>query len=95
MKKPYVRFRDHLREQLKNKEFKKAFDEEDVYVRLAIGIAILREKQGLSQRDLAKRLGTSQQMISRLEDPGNNGISLQTLVKLAEAFHKRLKIGFV
>ena len=89
------RFRDHLREALKNKEIKKAFDEEDVYARLAVEIAMLREKQGLSQKDLARRLGTSQQMISRLEDPSNNGISLHTLVKLAQAFHKRLKIGFV
>jgi len=95
MRKPYYRFRDDLREQLKNKEFKKAFDEEDIYVRLAIEIAKLREKQGLSQKDLAKRLRTSQQMISRLEDPSNNGVSLSTLVKLAQAFHKRLKIGFV
>ena len=89
------RFRDHLREALKNKVVKKAFDEEDVYARLAIQIAELREKQGLSQKDLAKRLRTSQQMISRLEDPSNNGISLSTLVKLAQAFRKHLKIRFV
>jgi len=88
------KFRDRLKEELKNPEFKKAFDEEDVYSRLAIQIAKLREQQGLSQKDLAKRLRTSQQMISRLEDPHNRSFSLHTLVKLAKAFHKRLDIGF-
>ena len=88
------KFRDWLKEELKNPEFKKAFDEEDVYARLAIQIAQLREKQGLSQEDLAKRLHTSQQMVSRLEDPHNRSFSLNTLVKLANAFHKKLDIGF-
>jgi ribosome-binding protein aMBF1 (putative translation factor) len=89
------KFRDRLREELKDPEFKKAFDEEGVYARLAIQIAQLREEQGLSQKDLAERLHTSQQMISRLEDAENQSLSLGTLVKLAEAFHKRLNIKFV
>ena len=88
------KFRDRLREELKNPEFKKAFDEEEVYAKLAIQIARLREEQGLSQKDLARRLHTSQQMISRLEDPHNRSFSLNTLMKLAEALHKRLDIGF-
>lgn len=93
--KGFLRFRDDLRERLKDEEFRKAFDEEDVYARLAVQIAELREKQGLSQADLARELHTSQQMVSRLEDPHNGSISLNTLVKLAQAFHKRLKINFI
>ena len=89
-----VKFKDHLREQLKNREFKKAFDEEDVYARLAIQIAKLRERQGINQKDLAKRLHTSQQMISRLEHPENGSLSVATLIKLAQAFHKKLDIRF-
>lgn len=86
------RFRDRLKEDLKNKEFRKAFDEEDVYTRLAVQIAKIREEQGLSQKDLAKRLHTSQQMVSRLEDSANRSLSIQTLAKLATALHKKLKI---
>lgn len=93
--KGFLRFRDDLRERLKDEEFRKAFDEEDVYARLAVQIAELREKQGLSQADLARELHTSQQMVSRLEDPHNGSISLNTLVKLAQAFHKRLKVNFI
>lgn len=88
-------FRDRLAEDLKDSEFKKAFDEEEVFVTLAIEIAKLREQNGLSQKELAKRLKTSQQMISRLEDPHNKSFSLNTLVKLAGAFHKKLSFKFI
>ncbi len=89
------RFRDRLKEDLKDKTFKKAFDEEGLFARLAIQIAKLREEQGLSQVDLAKRLHTSQQMVSRLEDAQNRSFSLKTLIKVARAFHKTLDVEFV
>ncbi len=89
-----IRFNDYLKEQLKNKEFKKAFEEEEVYASLAIQIAKLRQDNGISQKDLAKALETTQQTISRLEDPHNKSLSLSTLIKLAEAFRKKLKIRF-
>ena len=88
------RFRDRLKEDLKNRKFKQVFDEEDIYARLAVQIAKIREEQGMSQKDLAERLHTSQQMVSRLEDPANRSLSLQTLIKLAEALHKKLKVRF-
>jgi len=90
-----IKFRDYLKEELKNPEFKKAFDEEEVYASLAIQIAKLREKQKLTQKDLARKLHTTQQTVSRLEDIHNSSFSLNTLVKLAEALHKKLDIKFV
>lgn len=89
------RFRDRLKEDLTDKHFKEAFDEEDVFARLAVEIARIREEQGLTQKDLARRLHTSQQTVSRLENPGNQSFSLNTLLKLARAFHKRLDIHFI
>lgn len=89
------RLRDRLIEELKDEKFRKAFEAEDVYVKLAIQIAQLREKRGWSQKDLARKLHTTQQTISRIENPENGSLSLGTLIKLAEAFHKQLKIGFV
>jgi len=90
-----VKFSTYLSEQLKNKEFRKAFDEEEVYADLAIQIAKLRQENGFNQKDLAKVLHTTQQTVSRLEDPRNNSLSLSTLIKLAEALHKKLKIQFI
>lgn len=89
------KFKDRLKEELKDPAFKKTFDEESVFANLAIQIARLRQEQGLSQKDLAERLHTSQQMISRLEHPHNNSFSLKTLLKIAQAFHKTLSVRFV
>ena len=87
--------RDRLRKDLKNPEFRKAFDEEEIYASLAIQVAKIRQKKKLTQLELARRLHTTQQTISRLEDVHNKGYSLQTLIKLAEALHKKLKVEFV
>jgi len=89
------RFRDRLKEDLQEKNFKKAFDEEDVFARLAVEIAKVREEQGISQRELAERLHTTQQTVSRLENPRNRSFSLTTLIKLARVFHKSLEIHLV
>ena len=66
--KSYRNFDDRLKKELKNPEFKKAFDQEEIFASLAIQIAKIRQKQGLSQKDLDKRLKTTQQTVSRIED---------------------------
>ena len=90
-----MKFKDYLKEELKNKEFKKAFDEEEIYASLAIQTAKIRQKGGLTQKELAKRLHTTQQTVSRLENIHNRSYSLRTLIELAQALDKRLKIEFV
>lgn len=89
------KFQDYLKEQLRDEEFRKGYEEEGVYAQLAIQIARLRTKKKLSQRRLARLLRTSQQTVSRLEDPQNTSYSLHTLVKLAHALGKELKVQFV
>jgi len=54
-----------------------------------------REKKGLSQQQLAKLMGTSQQAISRIESGEYEGFTLKTLEKIAEATGMRVKIEFV
>lgn len=89
------RFQDYLKGRLKDEDFRKAFEEEGVYAQLAVQIARLRSRKKLSQKRLAQLLHTSQQMISRLEDPHNTSYSLKTLIKLAYALGKELKVQFV
>ena len=89
------RFRDRLKEDLKDPEFRKAFEEEEIYASLAIQAARIRQREGLTQAELAKRLHTTQQTISRLEDIHNKSYSLGTLIKLARALGKQLKLEFV
>ncbi len=90
-----VKFKDYLKEQLRNPEFKKAFDEEEVYASLAIQAAKIRQEEKLTQKELAKRLHTTQQTVSRLEDIRNRRYSLRTLINLARALNKQLKVEFV
>jgi DNA-binding transcriptional regulator YiaG len=90
-----VKFKDYLKEQLKNPEFKKAFDEEEIYASLAIQAAKIRQEEKLTQKELAKRLHTTQQTVSRLEDIRNRRYSLRTLINLARALDKQLKVEFV
>ena len=89
------RFQDYLKEQLKDSAFRKAYEEESIYAELAIQVARLRIQKRLTQRALARRLHTSQQTISRLDSPRNGSLSLRTLVKLAHALGKEVKVQFV
>jgi DNA-binding XRE family transcriptional regulator/mRNA-degrading endonuclease RelE of RelBE toxin-antitoxin system len=89
------KFRDRLREDLRDRKFKQAFDEEHVFARLAVEIAKAREEQGLSQKQVADRLHTTQQTVSRLENPHNRSFSLATLIKFAKVFRKNLEIHLV
>ena len=63
-------------------------------IRLAMEIHELREKRGLSQRELAERLGTTQSAVARPE-AGDVSPSLPTLDKVAEALGVELVVSFV
>jgi transcriptional regulator with XRE-family HTH domain len=70
--------------------FKRAGEAWDV----ALQIAALREQAGLSQKDLAKLVKTSQQQISRLESPSYEGHSLSMLRRVADVLHARIRVVF-
>ena len=55
----------------------------------------LRTGAGLSQRALAKKLGTTASVICRLEDADYEGHSLSMLNRIAAALGKRVQIRFV
>lgn len=96
MKKGKVRtFRSRLREDLKDPEFRSYYKEERYALNLAMKIAKLRQRKGLSQKQLARLMGTSQQAISRLESGEYEGFTLKTLEKIAEATGTRVKIEFI
>lgn len=62
---------------------------------LARKIYDLRKQAGLTQARLAKMIGTSESVISRLEDSDYTGHSLTMLKRIAEAVNKRVEIRFV
>lgn len=70
------------------------YEQEVFNADLARKIFELRTKAGLSQRELAQRVGTSASAICRLEDADYEGHSLSVLKRIAEALNKRVEIRF-
>lgn len=87
-------FDRYLEDQLKDPAFAARFKQAGEAWDVALQIVALREQAGLSQRDLAKLLKTSQQQISRLESPGYEGHSLSMLRRVAGALHARGRVVF-
>ncbi len=58
-------------------------------------IASMRIEAGLSQRQLAQRVGTTASVICRLEDAEYEGHSLAMLNRIAAALNRRVEIRFV
>jgi ribosome-binding protein aMBF1 (putative translation factor) len=73
------------------KDLEKARQEADV----AAQIYKLRQQAKLSQKKLAELVGTTQSVISRLEDADYNGHSLEMLRRIATALHCKLKVQII
>ena len=54
----------------------------------------LRKRQKLSQKELARKLNTTQSVVARME-AGQQNFTTDTLQKIASAFKRELKIEFV
>lgn len=64
-------------------------------LRVAQMLLNARAAAGLTQGQLARLVGTTQSVISRLEDSDYEGHSLSMLQRIAEALHRRIEIRFV
>ncbi len=72
-----------------------AFEKELAGAEIASRIYRLRTRAGLSQRQLAAKVGTTASVICRLEDADYEGHSLSLLRRIAAALGKRIRIRFV
>ena len=68
---------------------------ETINARVAQMIYDARNKAGLTQKQLAKLVGTTQSVIARLEDADYEGHSLNMLNRIAAALNKRVDIRLV
>jgi transcriptional regulator with XRE-family HTH domain len=84
-----------LEEQLRDPEFAERFRQAGEAWDVALQLAALREKAGLTQKQLARKLKTSQQQISRLESPSYEGHSLSMLRRVANALGATVRVTFV
>ena len=89
-----IDFKNHLKQELKNKQFKKYFDEYGKQLEIAYLIARKRKQAKISQKELAQKIGTTQSNVARME-AGNQNFSMVTLEKIAEALNSELKVSFL
>ncbi len=82
----------YLENQLKDPDFAARFKKAGEAWDVALQLAALRKESGLSQKELAKLVGTSQQQISRLESPSYEGHSLSMLRRVTEALGASLHV---
>src|SRR6266581_2635630 len=81
-----------LEEELRDPDFAERFKRAGEAWDVALQIAALRQKAGLSQKDLARKLRTSQQQISRLESPSYEGHSLSMLRRVADVLGATVRV---
>ena len=79
----------------KSQEMADLVEQEQANLDVAREIYELRIKAKLSQAELARKVGTTQSVISRLEDADYDGHSLAMLRRIASALEKRVEIRFV
>ena len=88
-------FDKYLDEQLRDPDFSRRFKNSGKAWDVAIQLSSLREKNGLSQKDLAELVGTSQQQISRLESPSYEGHSLSMLRRVAAELNSTVEVRII
>lgn len=84
-------FRQYLNEQLRDPEFAREYELVSEEVDLGAQLALRREQIGLTQQQLAARVGIKQPMIARIEH--GQTPTLQTLQRLAAGLEARLVIS--
>ena len=84
-----------LEEQLRDPDFAERFKRAGEAWDVALQLAALREEAGLSQLELARKLRTTQQQISRLESPSYEGHSLSMLRRVARVLNAHVRVVFL
>lgn len=84
---------DHIKESLKDPEFRAEYERLASFEALARIVIMRRGALGLTQAELAARMGTTASAVSRIES-GQRATSAQTLKKLGDALDARAVLGF-
>lgn len=86
-------WKTHRAQLLKDPAVRKALKDSELEFRIAKAIIEARIKNGLSQKELAKKLHTQQSVISRVEN-AKTTLSLSFLKRLAQVLNVSLQVHF-
>ncbi len=88
-----VSFSDYFRESMRDPEarrlYREALDEQ-----LSWLLGYLRKRRGLSQKEVARRLGVSRSRVSQLETASGLSLTLEGLARYAQALGLSLRLEF-
>ena len=84
-------FKEHLKKEMKNSQFKKMYEEEKRLLHLGLAITEARQQMGLSQKELAQKSCVTQQQLSKIE----NGINcnMLTFIRVSSALGLGLTVS--
>ena len=88
MKKP----KSWIEEKLENPKFKKKFLEESYRLSIAEQLIKIRLDSGLTQKELAEKIGTTASAISRYESANYDCYEINTIRRIAEACGAKLQV---
>jgi len=94
MKRKHLDFTTFKKQALKNPKIKAEYERLQPEFALINEVLRVRSEKGITQKDLAERVGTKQSVISRLE-AGRANPSVAFLKKLAQALNSHLEIRFI
>ena len=88
-----ARIADMHKKWMRERKYRKAYEALEKEFVLASAMIDARNRAGLTQQELARRMGTTQPVVARLES-GRVRPSMRTLERLAKATGSRLLIRF-
>jgi ribosome-binding protein aMBF1 (putative translation factor) len=87
---------EEIREELaQDRDLNATYQRELARLRVANQIAVLRARSGMSQAELAAKIGTKQAGVARMERANYTGYTMGTLAKIAAAMGAHLEVRFV
>ena len=84
----------YLDQQLANPAVRQAYEEETKVLSIGMLLAKQRKRKGMTQAELAKKIGTSTPQLSRTERRPEN-VNMRTLIRYAEAVGMNLDVRLV
>lgn len=88
----YLEWRNSM---LTNPEMERVYEEEAAKKELWLQLVEARHAAGLTQVELAKRLGVSQAQVARIERAGYDAYTLTTLRRYVQALGRSLEIAIL
>jgi len=84
----------YVKQELKKPAVRRAYDEESKVLNIGLQLADQRRRKGLTQAQVARKIGTSTPQLSRTERRPEN-VNMRTLMRYAEAVGMDLDIRLV